>query len=107
MLPRRLLEGAMSLDENQERRALVFDIMLDTEGCPVSTSVCWGRICSRWTGSFSRVQEEFYDLNRSAGYVCSPALLARRWTTLAHPRFCRSRLIVCRSPVRGRAARLP
>mmetsp|Transcript_47932 Transcript_47932/g.79410 ORF Transcript_47932/g.79410 Transcript_47932/m.79410 type:complete len:537 (+) Transcript_47932:39-1649(+) len=60
MLPRKLSEDIMSLNEGQVRRALVFEIYLDEEGSVVMTQTLWGLIRSVWKGTYGKVQD-YYD----------------------------------------------
>jgi ribonuclease R len=56
MLPRALSEGAVSLNADVPRRALVFDSRLDAEGHALSTRVFRARIQSRAKLTFDEVQ---------------------------------------------------
>jgi ribonuclease R len=56
MLPRALSEGAVSLNADVPRRALVFDTQLDEEGHALSTRVFRARIVSRAKLTFDEVQ---------------------------------------------------
>lgn len=61
MLPRSLSEGAMSLNENEIRRALVFEMVVDAETGEVQyTKPLWAKVKSIWKGSYRLVQE-YYD----------------------------------------------
>lgn len=56
MLPRRLSEGAVSLNPDGPRRALVFDMVLDDDGRCLSTAMVRARIRSRGKLTFEEVQ---------------------------------------------------
>jgi len=60
MLPRELSEGIISLNPQQERRALVFIMEIDAAGNTLRTDIVRGRIISRDKLSYNGVQE-FYD----------------------------------------------
>ncbi len=59
MLPRALSEGLVSLNENVDRRAVVFSMYLDSEGRCTKTEIVPSRIRSRGKLSFESVQR-FY-----------------------------------------------
>ena len=69
MLPRKLSEDIMSLNEGVDRRALVFDMFLDIEGNVTDCQYCWAKIRSRWKGTY-REAAEFYDAV-DAGKTCA------------------------------------
>lgn len=56
MLPRPLCEGLISLNERVSRRAMVFELQLDSLGVCVSTRIFRARIKSRAKLSFDKVQ---------------------------------------------------
>jgi len=61
MLPRELSEDLMSLNEGVKRRALIFDMYLDTQGNPIKTFYCWGIIQFRRKGTYREVSD-YYDV---------------------------------------------
>jgi ribonuclease R len=61
MLPPELSEGLISLNEGQDRRALVFSMTLDANGQVQGTSLCRARIRSRKKLSYNGVQRYFDD----------------------------------------------
>ena len=56
MLPRSLSEGLISLNENMVRRAMVFELHLDSSGVCIDTRLYRARIKSRAKLSFEKVQ---------------------------------------------------
>ncbi len=56
MLPRALCEGLISLNENVIRRAMVFELELDSSGFCINTHIFRARIKSRAKLSFDKVQ---------------------------------------------------
>ena len=63
MLPRILSEGLVSLNPNQDRRALVFDMQLNADGEPRHTSIVRALIHSQAKLSYHGVQQ-FLDANK-------------------------------------------
>ncbi len=61
MLPRVLSEGAVSLNPDGARRALVFDMVLDADGLCLVTTMVRARIRSRGKLTFGEVQALFDD----------------------------------------------
>ncbi len=60
MLPRSLSEGVVSLNPDQNRRALVFEMHVNHDGDCVATHIHRARICSRFKLSYRGVQD-IYD----------------------------------------------
>jgi ribonuclease R len=78
MLPRKLSEDQMSLNAQEDRRALVLDMWLKSDGSVARTDVYWALVRSRWKGSYRRVQEEYFDLNPPTYSLESPRPRAKR-----------------------------
>lgn len=78
MLPRRLSEDVISLGPGVDRRALVFTMRLDREGCHVSARVERARVRSRAKLAFGHVQA-FYDggslVDTGGAAITEPAVL--------------------------------
>ena len=68
MLPRKLSEDVMSLNEGVVRRSLVFDIELDESGKVVQTTFVWAKIKSVWKGTY-REASEYYEAVAIGGQV--------------------------------------
>ena len=73
MLPRKLSEDVMSLNEGVVRRALVFDIILNEVGHVLKTTCEWARVKSVWKGTYREVAEyyEAVDTSGQALGVCT------------------------------------
>jgi ribonuclease R len=103
MLPRSLCEGIISLNPDVPRRALVFDIALDSAGRAAETSVYRARIRSRAKLSYDGVQGWFDgDSDVSDGSKIDAADCARSLRTLAEVGRRRMALAIERDVVRYR-----
>ncbi len=71
MLPHALSEDLVSLNQDQRRRALVFEMELDAVGKCIATRLVRARICSARKLSYQRVQR-YYDDPGESGFGGSP-----------------------------------
>lgn len=65
MLPRELCEGVISLNPHEQRRAVVFELILDATGRHLKTNITRARICSQAKLSFEQVHDFFVDPKQS------------------------------------------